>query len=103
MQASVQRIIDPVSAAITGAIAVLTIILLIILGVRYPLPQEEAGVAVMMGSMGDIIEAYDYTEVAAPAQDVPYQTISPESQTVAQPVVTQDYEESAIVEDGVIG
>ncbi|MCQ2058285.1 MAG: energy transducer TonB [Bacteroidaceae bacterium] len=100
MQASAQKRIDPVSAAITGAIAVLTILLLIILGVKYPLPQEEAGVAVMMGSMGDLIEAYDYTEVAAPAQDAPYQTITPESQTVAQPVVTQDYEESAVVEDG---
>lgn len=92
--------VDVVSASVAGGVAVLLLVFLLLMGINYPLPQEEAGVAVMMGSMGNLLETYDYTEVAAPAQDAPQQYTAPVDETVADPLVAQDIEESLNIETG---
>lgn len=91
---------DVVSLSVTAGVAVLLFLFLLLMGIKYPLPQEEAGVAVMMGSMGNLLETYDYTEVAAPAQDAPQQYTAPVDETVADPLLSQDIEESLDLNTG---
>lgn len=86
-----------VALGVTLLLHLLIVLLLWRLYIERPEIQEESGVPVMLGSMGNLDTDYDFTEVQtsqAPVVPVPV------SETVAPPLVTQDIEETVSLETG---
>jgi len=90
---------DFISAGVTLLLHALLILLLWLSVFELPKPEEEGGVSVIMGSMGNLDTDYDLTEVAS-ITPVP-RTVTPvPTPNVADPLITQTLEETVALPDG---
>lgn len=93
------REIDWLSIFLTALIHLLVGLLLWLLAMRMPNRQEESGVAVMLGNMGDLNTDYEFTEVES--FSIPVSSSLPDAALEAvDPIVTQDIEETVAIESG---
>lgn len=88
---------DWISAGMVLLLHLLVLLLLWLVCFRMPEKQEESGVPVIMGSMGNLDTDYDFTEVESASIPAPQ---SPASVTQAEPIVTQDMEETVALDEG---
>lgn len=88
---------NPLSLLLTLLVHGLLMLLLMLVGLDYPVVRAESGVPVMLGDMGSLENDYQYTEVAsAPAAP----KVTPSTPAKADPVITQDMEETVAIDDG---
>lgn len=94
-----KREIDWLSIFFTALIHLLVGLLLWLIAMRMPNRQEESGVPVMLGNMGDLNTEYEFTEVES--FSVPVSGSLPDVALEAvNPIVTQDLEETVAIESG---
>lgn len=83
----------------TVLLHILVLLLLWLICFDIPRPQEESGVPVMLGNMGNPDTDYEFTEViSAPAPAAAAAPVTPAP--VADPVITQNIEETVAIETG---
>lgn len=88
---------NPLSLLLTILLHALLIVVLLLVGLDYPEVRAESGVPVMLGNMGSVENDYQFTEVAsAPAAP----QVTPSTPAQADPVITQDMEETVAIDDG---
>ena len=89
--------IDWLSAGLVLLVHLLVLLLLWLVYLKVPERQEESGLPVVLGNMGNLDTDYEFTEVtpysAAPVQP----SVSPVN---ADPLVTQNIEETVAIDDG---
>lgn len=88
---------DWLALAIAVLAHALAVLLFWLISIDVPNVQEESGVPVMLGNMGNLDTDYDLTEVMSaqsPALPVP------QSETVAPDMITQNLEETVALENG---
>lgn len=79
----------------------LVIGMLVILGIDMPERQGESGVPVMMGNVEDPFADYNFTPVQPMPASAPAPSAVPVPRTVqAEPVITQNLEQTVAIEDG---
>ena len=88
---------DILSIGLTVGLHLLVILFLWLFCFEIPEVREESGLPVMIGNMGNLDTDYDLTEVQTYSPPV-HQT--PVSTTQAEPLVTQDMEETVALDDG---
>ncbi len=87
---------DWMSAALTVALHLLVGLILWLVCFAIPERQEESGVPVVMGDMGNLDTDYDFTEI----ESVASASQTPVSDVRNEPLVTQTLEETVALEDG---
>lgn len=93
------REFDWQSVVFTALIHLLVGLLLWLIVLHVPSRQEESGVPVMLGNMGNLNTDYEFTEIEALAVPVPTSLPTP-SIEANNPIVTQDSEETVAIESG---
>lgn len=92
-----EKSVDWLAVALVAVLHALVVLALLLICIDRPLPQDESGVSVVMGNMGNLDTDYDFTEVesfSSPSAEIPV------ADTEAPPLVTQELEETVALESG---
>lgn len=97
MKRTGEKSVDWVSVALVAVLHALVVLALLFIFIDRPLPQDESGVSVVMGNMGNLDTDYDFTEVESSMSQA---VDMPAADMEAPPLVTQELEETVALESG---